>query len=84
MSFFQRLFASVLPRHWMEAMEAGSRTWRVRCARCGFARSVWDIGGIRYRAAGQPRWYRQCPQCGRRSWHKVSRDATPAAPPGQP
>lgn len=71
MSSMPRFFAAVLPRRWMEAMEADSRRWMVRCA-CGFARSVWEIGGIRYKATGQPSWFMKCPQCGQRSWHKVS------------
>lgn len=72
MSSFQKLFVSVLPRRWAEAMETDSRSWMVRCS-CGVARSVWELGGIRYHAAGKPRWFIKCPQCGQRSWHTVSR-----------
>jgi hypothetical protein len=36
--------------------------------------SVWELGGIRCKAAGQPRWFRKCQQCGQRSWHTISRD----------
>jgi hypothetical protein len=71
MSFFQRFFTAVFPKRWMEAMEADSRLWIVRCS-CGFTRSVWEMGGIRYKAIGEPRWYMKCSQCGKRSWHKVS------------
>ncbi len=74
MSGIQKFFAAIMPRRWAESMEAHSRSWMVRCS-CGHARSVWDIGGIRWKAAGRPRWYMKCPQCGQRSWHKVSRDA---------
>jgi hypothetical protein len=50
-------------------MEAHSRAWMVRCS-CGFERSVWEMGGIRWNAGrGRPRWFAECPQCGRRSWH---------------
>ena len=73
MSLFQRLFKAILPPRWAASMEADSRSWMVRC-RCGFARSVWELGGIRWKAAGEPRWYRRCPQCGERSWHKVARE----------
>lgn len=54
-------------------MEAESRSWMARCA-CGFARSIWELGGIRWKATGQPRQYLSCPQCGQRSWHTVTRD----------
>lgn len=80
MSFIRRILTAVLPRRWAESMEASSRSWVVRCS-CGFAQSVWDWGGIRWKAAGQPRWYMKCPQCGRSSWHTVMHDpsATPPA-----
>lgn len=53
------------------AMEAESRAWMVQCPKCGAERSVWDMGGIRYKAKGSSRWYRRCPSCGKRAWLKV-------------
>ncbi len=76
MSLLQKVFAAVLPARSVEELEADSRLWMVRCT-CGFARSVWEIGGIRYKAVGEPRWFRKCPQCGQRSRHQVSRDPQP-------
>lgn len=73
MSRTQRLFAAIFPRRWFAAMEADSRLWMVRCS-CGFSRSIWEMGGIRYKAAGQSRTYMRCPQCGQRSWHTIARD----------
>lgn len=75
MSLLQRFFVRLLPRRWARQMEAESRTWFLRCS-CGFARSVWDLGGIRWKAAGRPRTYSpgKCPQCGRRSWLQLTRE----------
>ena len=53
------------------AMEAESRAWMVSCPHCGFERSVWDTGGVRYRAAGTSRNYMRCPSCGKRGWNKI-------------
>jgi hypothetical protein len=78
MSMIQRFFQAIFPKSWAESMEADSRRWMVRC-RCGFARSIWDIGGIRWKATGKPRTYLRCPECGERSWHTISRD-----PPNEP
>jgi hypothetical protein len=72
MSVIQKLTVALLPRRQAVAMEAESRSWMVRYA-CGFARSIWDLGGIRWEDSGQPR-YLSCPQCGQASWHTVSRD----------
>ena len=73
MTSIQKFFVAILPPRWAAAMEAESRSWIARCS-CGFARSIWDMGGIRWGAAGQPRRYLSCPQCGKASWHTVSRE----------
>ena len=70
MSFVQRFFTAIFPAGWAQSMEADSRRWMVRCP-CGFERSVWDIGGIRWKAIGTPKWFRKCPSCGHRHWHTV-------------
>ncbi len=84
MSFSQRLFTAILPRRWAESMEAESRSWMVRCP-CGCERSVWELGGIRWKASGQPRRYMRCPKCGQLAWHSVTRDpaANPPIPSGK-
>ena len=81
MSFLQRLFMAIFPRSWAESMEADTRTWKVQCG-CGFARSLWDLGGIRWKTVGRPRTrtYLRCPQCGRRSWHAVVREPPQSTP----
>jgi hypothetical protein len=72
MSLIQKLLVA-LPRRWAESMETESRSWKARCS-CGFSRSIWDLGGLRWKATGQARNYLTCPQCGQRSWHTVERD----------
>ena len=58
-------------------MEAHSRAWLVQCPNCGHERSLWEIGGIRYKAAGNPRTRTRlrCPSCGQSGWHRISRAA---------
>lgn len=70
MSFTQRLFTAILPRRWAESMESESRAWMMQCP-CGYEISVWEAGGIRYKAAGNPRVRRRCPECESRTWHQV-------------
>jgi len=73
MSVVQRLIASMAPRAWARSMEQESRAWKVRCGQCSFERSVWEWGGIRWKAAGKPRRRLTCPQCGKTGWHTVHR-----------
>ena len=75
MSVVQRFVTRFVDAETAAAIEAHSRGWRVRCPHCGFERSIWDLGGIRYRAAGRPRMLGRCPRCGATGWHKVEKSA---------
>lgn len=44
-------------------LERESRSWIMTCS-AGHEQSVWDAGGLRYRAAGKPIKTAWCPQCG--------------------
>jgi len=70
-SFVQKLVLAVVPRSWGAAMEAESRAWIARCETCGGERSIWDLGGIRWKAAGSPRRRLKCPACNRVGWHSI-------------
>lgn len=73
MSGVQKLFKTVLPNSWAESMEKESREWLIRCAECGFEKSVWDAGGIRWKAAGNPKNKALCAKCGKLNWHSIYR-----------
>jgi DNA-directed RNA polymerase subunit RPC12/RpoP len=75
MSRIQQLFTRFVPRSWAASMEEESRAWMVRCPHCGYERSVWDLGGIRWKASGKKRIWARCPHCGQRGWHVVYRRA---------
>jgi len=72
-SFIQKLVISIVPRSWAASMEAESRAWKARCRECGHERSIWDLGGIRWKAAGTPRRLLPCPRCNRTTSHEVHR-----------
>jgi hypothetical protein len=43
----------------------------MKCPKCEFEESYWDLGGIRWKAKGNSRNLRKCPNCGERSWHQT-------------
>jgi ABC-type phosphonate transport system ATPase subunit len=54
------------------AVEAESRRWHLVCPECGWSRSYWDLGGVRYKAASKgKRTLARCPQCDRRRWMRT-------------
>ena len=75
MNALQRFVTRFVDAETAAAIEAHSRGWRVRCPHCGFERSIWDLGGIRYGATGRTRTLARCRQCGRSGWHKVEKAA---------
>lgn len=75
MSRTQRFFTRFAGAETAAAMEAHSRAWLVQCPDCGSERSIWEMGGIRYKAAGNPRMLMRCPKCGKRGWHRVVKAA---------
>lgn len=68
MSVVQNIMKRLLPSSWAASMERESRQWMLKCP-CGFERSVWELGGVRWKAKGKPRRYATCPSCGERTWH---------------
>jgi formylmethanofuran dehydrogenase subunit E len=74
MSFIQKLFTAVMPKGLMEKMKLDSQDWMMRCP-CGHETSVWDLGGIRYKAASSAgkRTMIKCRKCGERTWHRYYR-----------
>jgi predicted RNA-binding Zn-ribbon protein involved in translation (DUF1610 family) len=67
----QKLFTGMVPATTAADMEAHSRAWMLQCPKCGYERSIWDMGGIRYKATGNSRNFMRCVSCGKRSWHKM-------------
>ena len=70
MSGIQSFLQKILPKKWADDMEAESRNWMARCP-CGHERSIWDLGGVRWKAAGNPRRLLACPACGQNTWHTI-------------
>lgn len=71
MTRLQKFLMRFIPaRHRAEA-EADSRAWHMVCAACGHARSIWDLGGIKWKATGNSLTLARCPACGKRGKHQI-------------
>lgn len=80
LSGIQRLFTGLVSPATAARMEAESRGWMVQCPNCGYEQSVWDTGGVRYKASGNSYQSRRCPNCGKVGMHKVYRkEGAPSA-----
>ena len=78
----QRLVGRLARRSWSASMETESRAWMVRCRTCGFERSIWELGGIRWKARGTKWTWGRCSNCGKRGWHKIYRRNQAEPPAG--
>jgi hypothetical protein len=63
-AFVQTVLKSILPAAMAKRMEEESRAWKMRCPE-GHEISVWDAGGIRYKASGKPVRLYRCKGCGK-------------------
>jgi hypothetical protein len=83
MSRIQQVISRLVPTSWAASMEAESRTWMVRCGSCGFERSLWELGGIRWKRKGSGKtWtWGRCPNCGKLGVHSIARRDPTASPP---
>lgn len=70
MSLLQKIITRLVPASWAASMEAESRRWHA-CCPCGHVRSIWELGGIRWKGGGNPRTWLPCPACGEHTWHVV-------------
>ncbi len=55
----------------MSRIEAESRRWFMQCRHCGYEISVWDYGGMRYRALGTVYRFGRCRNCGKSGMLRV-------------
>jgi hypothetical protein len=76
MGLLRSLILTVAPGRLRRAMEAESRSWVARCP-CGAETSVWQMGGIRYGAAGNPRRLLRCGSCRRTFFGTLEYDKKP-------
>lgn len=58
----QRVIKMLCPK-WQTSIEQESRDWVMRCP-CGYETSVWEMGGVRFKAAGNPVRSGRCAKCG--------------------
>lgn len=76
----QRVIRALCPK-WQTSIESESRDWVMRCP-CGAETSVWEMGGIRYKAAGNPLRNGRCGTCGNVFVGQVYRKSAQAADDG--
>ena len=74
MSFIQRLVCTIVPKRIADEIESESREWKLTCAGCSASRSVWEAGGIRWKAKGLPVTRTLCAGCGQVTRHDIARD----------
>lgn len=60
----------ILPAKAFAAIKAGTKEWLAECP-VGHKQDLWDAGGVRYKASGEPRRLGHCPDCGKSAMLKI-------------
>jgi hypothetical protein len=71
MTAIPRFLKAVFPNLWAEDMERESRAWMMRCSVCNAEKSVWDNGGVRWKASGSSKMKVKCDRCGQNTWQSI-------------
>lgn len=75
MTWIQAALMKLLPSRWGESLRRESEGWKIVCNHCGASRSVWQAGGIRWKAKSKgKRVLVHCDRCGRNRWARVEWD----------
>ena len=69
----RNLILGVMPPKMRAEAENESRRWIAACPNCQSVNSVWDVGGMRYKAVGNPIKLAQCPKCGKIGLHRFEK-----------
>ena len=70
----QKIITAIVPESWAQRMEGESKTWVFTCS-CGHKMSIWDLGGIRWKASGNPKKLIKCTTCKKSSFMTVVKEA---------
>ncbi len=71
MPWMRDVILALMPRGWRESAIADSKTWIATCPHCGHPASIWDHGGLRWKAYGEPLTRLKCRACGKFGMQKV-------------
>lgn len=79
-SRLQKFILGLMPKSWAASAEADSRRWMLSCPACGAQASVWDLGGVRWKASSRVKLTlmecRACKKTGMHSMKYVPEDAS--------
>lgn len=65
LSFAQKIAKALTSAEMFEKLKEESMRYYFVCASCKKESNIWEIGGIKYKAAGKPRTGIRCPGCGK-------------------
>ncbi len=73
MKALQNILRALVSDRVFKEMKAESEQWFFECLSCGFKRSVWEAGGIKYKATvRRKRAVGKCPECHKWRWMSVA------------
>ena len=71
-SRIQKFVGLFVSKRKKEVIKQESNRWGFVCASCGQRTGIWDAGGIRYKAKGNPSVYMKCPKCGKGAMQEIN------------
>ena len=76
MTFVQKLTMALLPKQLAERVKTESQDWMLQCPSCQREISVWEAGGVRYKATNKVKRLGWCSRCGKKMWLRLYRKSS--------
>lgn len=54
-----------------EKIQEESKQWGFNCSACNEKSNIWEVGGVRHHAKGEPTKRIKCPKCGTVAMQKI-------------
>ena len=71
LSFAQKIAKWFSSAKMFEKLKEESMRYYFVCSSCNKESNIWEIGGIKYKAAGKPLTGIKCPHCGKFAMQKI-------------
>jgi hypothetical protein len=71
LSGMQRMLQRRTSPELFAAMARESGLWKAECPNCRADTPLWEMGGVRYKALGEPKKRMRCPSCGQTGWMRI-------------
>jgi hypothetical protein len=74
MSIIQKILKAAFSEKFFQKIKKESQNWIIEC-KCGYSKSMWEAGGVRFCATPAKKIWGRCPMCKKFGFFRVTKKA---------